>query len=177
MTRDRCPSAPLISAKNLPYQANAVFNAGAADLGNEVLLLLRIESSSGRSHLIAARSNDGVRNWQVEGEALIHPAQGHSFETNGAEDCRITWMGDLDAWILAYVGYSECGPGVALAKTRDFRTVERLGLVFPPDDKNAALFRESSTACVLCFTVPAWAEGASGSPILPISCFGENRRS
>jgi len=69
----RNPLNPLISAKNLPYQANAVFNAGAADLGDEVALLLRVESPSGRSHLIVARSKDGVRNWLVEDTALFHP--------------------------------------------------------------------------------------------------------
>jgi predicted GH43/DUF377 family glycosyl hydrolase len=56
----RNPNNPLITTKDLPYQANAVFNAGAADLGDEVLLLLRVESCSGRSHLIVARSKDGV---------------------------------------------------------------------------------------------------------------------
>ncbi|NIM49387.1 MAG: glycosidase [Gemmatimonadales bacterium] len=136
----RSPHNPLILAKNLPYQANAVFNAGAADLGDEVVLLLRVESSSGRSHLIVARSRDGVRNWQVEDRALLHPAEGIPYEANGVEDCRITRVEELKAWVLAYVAFSDQGPGVALAKTTDFRTVERLGLVFPPDDKNAAVF-------------------------------------
>ncbi len=57
---------PLITAGDLPYQANTVFNAGAADLGDEVLLLLRVESCSGRSHLIVARSTDGVTGWEIE---------------------------------------------------------------------------------------------------------------
>lgn len=131
---------PLITAEDLPYQANAVFNAGAADLGEEVLLLLRVESCSGRSHLIVARSKDGVANWRVNDRALIHPAQGCPYETNGVEDCRITWVQELDAWVLAYTAFTEHGPGVALATTKDFSSVKRIGLVFPPDDKNAALF-------------------------------------
>ena len=72
----RCESNPLITAENLPYQANTVFNAGAADLGAEVLLLLRVESCSGRSHLIVARSRDGVTGWQIEEKALLHAEQG-----------------------------------------------------------------------------------------------------
>jgi predicted GH43/DUF377 family glycosyl hydrolase len=131
---------PLITAKDLPYQANAVFNAGAADLGNEVILLLRVESSSGRSHLIVARSADGVRDWKVEERALLHPEDGCPYEAAGVEDCRLTWMDDLNAWVLVYVAYSNHGPAVALAKTRDFKTIERIGMVFPPDNKNAALF-------------------------------------
>jgi predicted GH43/DUF377 family glycosyl hydrolase len=136
----RHPNNPLITTKDLPYQANAVFNAGAADLGDEVLLLLRVESCSGRSHLIVARSKDGVGGWYVEDYALIHPAQGYSNEANGVEDCRITWMEELNTWVVAYVAYSDQGPGVALAKTTDFRNIDRIGLVFPPDDKNATLF-------------------------------------
>jgi predicted GH43/DUF377 family glycosyl hydrolase len=131
---------PLIKASDMPYQANAVFNAAATDLGDEVLLLLRAESCSGRSHLIAARSRDGVTDWRVDERALLHPAQNYPYEANGVEDCRITWMQDLKAWALAYTAYSPHGPGVALATTRDFKSVERIGLVFPPDDKNAALF-------------------------------------
>jgi len=131
---------PLITPQDLPYQANAVFNAGVADLVEEVLLLIRVESSSGRSHLIAARSKDGVGGWRFDDQALLHPAQGYELEANGVEDCRITWMDDLQAWGIAYVAYSPHGPCVALAKTTDFRTVERIGLALAPVDKNAALF-------------------------------------
>jgi predicted GH43/DUF377 family glycosyl hydrolase len=49
-------------------------------------------------------------------------------------------MPDLKAWAIAYTAVSEYGPGVALATTRDFEAVERIGMVLPPDDKNAALF-------------------------------------
>ena len=136
----RHPKNPLITTQDLPYQANAVFNAGAADLGDEVLLLLRVESCSGRSHLIVARSKDGVGGWNVDEYALIHPAQGYSNEGNGVEDCRLTWVEELNTWVVAYVAYSDQGPGVALAKTMDFRGIDRIGLVFPPDDKNATLF-------------------------------------
>jgi len=131
---------PLITPKDLPYQANAVFNAGAADLGDEVLLLVRVESSSGRSHLIVARSQNGLDGWKFADRALLHPAQGCEFEENGVEDCRITWMEDLKVWGLAYVAYSPQGPCVALATTEDFESVKRIGLASPPVDKNPALF-------------------------------------
>ena len=111
---------PMLTARDLPYLANAVFNAGAVDLGDEVLLLLRVESCSGRSHLVVARSQDGATNWRIEDRALLHPAQGYPYETNGVEDCRITWMEDLGCWALAYTAYSEYGPGVGLATTKGF---------------------------------------------------------
>jgi beta-1,4-mannooligosaccharide/beta-1,4-mannosyl-N-acetylglucosamine phosphorylase len=136
----RHPDNPLITVYDMPYQANAVFNAGAADLGDEVLLLMRVESCSGRSHLIVARSNDGVSNWRIPDLALIHARQNVPDEIGGAEDCRITWVKELDAWALAYVAVKPEGPGVALATTSDFETVDRIGVVLPPDNKNAALF-------------------------------------
>jgi beta-1,4-mannooligosaccharide/beta-1,4-mannosyl-N-acetylglucosamine phosphorylase len=136
----RSTSNPLLTVNDIPYQANAVFNAGVADLGNEVVLLLRVETCSGRSHLIVARSKDGVRDWKIADRALLHPADGFPYEICGVEDCRVTWVEELNTWIIAYVAYTDHGPGVALARTRDFRAVERIGLVFPPDNKNAALF-------------------------------------
>ena len=131
---------PLIRTGDLPYLANAVFNAGAADLGDEVVLLLRVESCSGRSHLTVARSADGVTNWRINDRALLHPEQGEPQESYGVEDGRITWLADLKAWGLAYTAYSEHGPGVRVALTRDFKTVERTGMAVPPDDKDACLF-------------------------------------
>lgn len=136
----RCERNPLITAEDMPYQANTVFNTGAADLGDEVLLLLRVESCSGRSHLIAARSRDGVTGWEVDDRALLHAKQGIPYEASGVEDCRLTWIQELDAWLIAYTAFGSDGPGIALAKTRDFRTVERVGLVFPPENKNGVLF-------------------------------------
>jgi predicted GH43/DUF377 family glycosyl hydrolase len=136
----RSPRNPIITARDLPYHANAVFNAGAADLGDEVLLLVRVETTSGRSHLIVARSKDGITDWRFEEKALLHPAQGFEYETNGVEDCRLTWIAEKKCWAIAYSAYSDYGPGVALATTKDFKTVERLGMVLPPDNKNAGLF-------------------------------------
>ena len=137
---DRSEHNPLITVKDLSYQANTVFNTGAVDLGDEVLLLVRVESCSGRSHLIVARSADGVTGWEFEDRALLHAAEGCPQEVHGVEDPRITWMEELDAYLITYTAYGPEGPGIALAKTTDFRVVERLGLAFPPEDKNGVLF-------------------------------------
>ncbi len=131
---------PLIEVSDLPYPANAVFNAGVADLGDEVLLLLRVESRSGRSHLTVARSRDGITDWHIEERPLLHPDQGSPYEAYGVEDCRVTRVDELECWVLAYTAYSGYGPAVALATTTDFKRVERLGLAFPPNNKDAALF-------------------------------------
>lgn len=136
----RCESNPLITTKNLMYPANTVFNAGAADLGEKVALLIRVESCSGRSHLTLALSEDGITDWHVEDWALLHSDDGYPHESYGVEDCRITWMEDLKSYALTYTAYSEHGPSVGIAMTLDFRSVERISIAFPPDNKDAVLF-------------------------------------
>ncbi len=136
----RHPANPLITSVDIPYQVNTVFNAGAADLGNEVVLLLRVESTSGRSHLTVARSKNGVSHWQIAKKAFMHPGDGYPYEKYGIEDCRITRLKRMKVWSLTYTAYSPYGPAIGIAQTHDFKQVERIGLAFPPNNKDAALF-------------------------------------
>jgi predicted GH43/DUF377 family glycosyl hydrolase len=132
---------PIINAADLPYAAHSVFNAGATLVGDETLLLLRVEDRRGFSHLTAARSEDGLRGWRIDGHPTLRPSpETHPEEIWGIEDPRITWVEELRCWIIAYTAYSRGGPLVSLAVTPDFETFERLGPVMPPDDKDAALF-------------------------------------
>lgn len=138
----RYESNPIITFRDMPYHCNTVFNPGAARVGDDVLLLLRVEDMEGRSHLTVARSRDGVGEWRIEDEPLICPENGESvpYELFGCEDPRLTWLDDLGKWAIAYTGYSPFGPGVALATTQDFKSVERHGLILAPNNKDAAIF-------------------------------------
>jgi predicted GH43/DUF377 family glycosyl hydrolase len=137
----RYPGNPILTAKDMPYRANSVFNAGAVKLGDETLLLMRVEDRRGLSHLTVARSNDGLTEWRVDPQPTL-PADpaGHPEEIWGIEDPRITRVEGEERYIIAYAAYSTRGPLVSLATTEDFRNFERLGPVMPPDDKDAALF-------------------------------------
>ncbi|HEX9114826.1 MAG TPA: glycosidase, partial [Anaerolineae bacterium] len=55
------------------------------------------------------------------------------------EDPRITFVPELDKYAITYTSYSRGGPGVSLALTADFHEFERLGVIMPPEDKDAAL--------------------------------------
>jgi predicted GH43/DUF377 family glycosyl hydrolase len=137
----RSESNPILSPVDVPYSANSVFNAGAAKLDDQTILLLRIEDLRGISLLHVARSADGVSGWRFDKEPLLRPdVENHPEEIWGCEDPRLTWLPERAAWAIAYTAYSRRGPLVSLAMTRDFRTVERLGPVMPPEDKDAALF-------------------------------------
>ena len=103
------------------------------------VLLCRVEDHRGISHLAVARSRDGISNWVVDEEPLLAPTPGVSHEEWGLEDPRLTWLSELGAWVIAYTSFGPGGPSISLATTTDFRTVERLGVVRAPEDKNGAL--------------------------------------
>jgi predicted GH43/DUF377 family glycosyl hydrolase len=125
----------------MPYPCQAVFNPGAVLVDGETLLLLRVEDLQGVSHLTVARSTDGMTDWRICNEPLIAPSQDAGpYEEHGCEDSRVTYLADLDKWVIAYTAYSPFGAGVALATTKDFVKVERFGLVLAPNNKDAAVF-------------------------------------
>lgn len=137
----RHPDNPIITAADLPYRANTVFNPGASRVGDETVLLLRVEDLRGISHLQVARSTDGVTGWRFDDAPALAPGSDHRPEEIwGCEDPRLTWLPERNEWVIAYTAYSQLGPLVSLALTTDFREVRRLSPVFPPEDKDAALF-------------------------------------
>src|SRR3972149_3498117 len=132
---------PILTAEDWPYPAHTIFNAGACQVGDETVLLVRVEDRRGHSHLTVARSSDGVSNWQIDAKPSFPPDPEHfPEETWGVEDARLTWMDDRREWIIAYTAFSHSGPLVSLASTKDFRSFTRLGPVMPPEDKDAAVF-------------------------------------
>jgi beta-1,2-mannobiose phosphorylase / 1,2-beta-oligomannan phosphorylase len=132
---------PILTAEGWPYPANSVFNAAVARLQDgTTLLLCRVEDRTGFSHLTAARSSNGVDNWQIDQQPTLMPDPiNHPDELWGIEDPRITYAPELDKYLIAYTSYSRSGPGVSLALTEDFKQFDRLGSVMSPEDKDAAL--------------------------------------
>jgi predicted GH43/DUF377 family glycosyl hydrolase len=135
-------SNPILTASDWPYPANSVFNPGATLLPDgTTLLLCRVEDRRGHSHLCAARSANGVDDWQIDRRPTLLPDPEHMPEELwGIEDPRITYVGELKKYAVVYTAYSRVGPGVALALTEDFHDFEHYGMIMPPEDKDAALF-------------------------------------
>jgi predicted GH43/DUF377 family glycosyl hydrolase len=132
---------PILTCLDWPYPVNSVFNPGATMVNGQYLLLVRVEDRRGFSHLCAARSADGLTDWEIDRQPTLAPRpERHPEETWGIEDPRVTWIEDLGFWVVAYTAYSEAGPLVSLATTEDFLNFLRLGPVMPPEDKDAALF-------------------------------------
>jgi predicted GH43/DUF377 family glycosyl hydrolase len=135
---ERYPGNPVLSAVDWPYTVNAVFNPAVTRFGSETLLLVRVEERTGLSHLGVARSADGLEGWTIDEAQRLLPDLESEPERFGIEDPRITLCGD--EYMIVYTGYSNAGPLVRLASTRDFATFEPHGTLMPPEDKDAALF-------------------------------------
>jgi beta-1,4-mannooligosaccharide/beta-1,4-mannosyl-N-acetylglucosamine phosphorylase len=131
---------PILTQQSWPYPTNAVFNPGAVKLNTETLLLVRVEDMRGFSHLTVARSPDGFTNWEIDPSPTLEADPSSREEKWGLEDPRIIWLEEQKQFAITYVSFSEGGPVVSLAITKNFRTFARLGALLPPEDKDACLF-------------------------------------
>ena len=137
----RSEKNPLLSADDLPFRAAAVLNPGTVMQGDEVVLLLRVEYDSGRSSIHVARSKDGVSNWRIEKEPILrHSQKRWRYEVWGVEDPRVVYLEEQKMYYITYTAYSPMGAAVAIARSKDLRRAERIGLIFSPSNKDAALF-------------------------------------
>ncbi len=137
----RFKNNPIITRSKWPYKVNSVFNPGATVFENKVLLLVRVEEMSGRSHLCKAISKDGFTNWKIDKTPTLLPKpEDFPEEKYGIEDPRIVKLEDDSVYAIVYTSFSESGPLVSLATTTDFDTFRRYGVIMTPDDKDASLF-------------------------------------
>ena len=89
------------------------------------------------SHFRLARSTNGV-DFDIDEKPFMFPAT--KYETFGIEDPRITFI--EGKFYINYTAVSPIGITTALAVTDDFVNVERLGILFGPDNKDMCLFPE-----------------------------------
>ncbi len=130
---------PILTTKDWSYAVNAVFNPAAVKINAETLLLIRTEDMRGFSHLTVARSTDGLTNWKIDEAPTFEANQNSREERWGVEDPRIVWLEEQKQFAVTYVSFSEGGPVVSLAITKNFKTFARLGALLPPEDKDACL--------------------------------------
>jgi len=89
------------------------------------------------SHIRIARSKDGLH-FTVDEKPLILPVD--ETEEYGVEDARVTFIDDK--YYITYTAVSQDSWATALAVTEDFKSVERKGLVFYPENKDVVIFPE-----------------------------------
>lgn len=101
------------------------------------------------SHLRVVRLGDGGAAPEIT-DATFRPES--PLEEYGVEDPRIT---SIDGnYLFTYVAVSRHGPATALAMTRDFRTFQRKGLIFCPENKDVVVFPEKRGGAYWAFHRP-----------------------
>lgn len=134
---------PILTKDDVPYQVATVHNAGMAKYEGKYIMLFRSHLHNGRSVIGLAKSSDGY-NFEVEPEPFLTPGTNGDFgeyEEYGVEDVRISQI--QDEFLLTYSAYSRHGVRIGLAKTRDFKTVERISLITQSDLRNVVIFPET----------------------------------
>jgi predicted GH43/DUF377 family glycosyl hydrolase len=90
------------------------------------------------SHLRLVCSDDGVHFSEPGSYAPIY-GEGPQ-ESFGIEDCRVATM--EDGYCLSYTKVSPEGVGVGCIFTRNWKEFDRRGMIFPPHNKDCAIFEE-----------------------------------
>ena len=138
----RFKNNPILTRKNVPYPVATVHNAGIVKHDDRYIMLFRSHLLNGRSIIGRADSFDGF-SFAVHPEPFLVPSMENAFaeyETFGIEDLRICPV--AGEYLLTYSAYSRHGVRIALARTRDFETVERVAMITQADLRNVVIFSE-----------------------------------
>ena len=133
---------PLIGIQDVAFRCTDLRNACPVRVGDEAVLLVSIEDMEGYERIHVARRGVGTR-FEVDPKPFLVRSREEPFEqheSDGVMDPRITFLEGV--YYIMYVADGVHGYRLALARTEDFQTVERMGLVSEPDTKGGALFPE-----------------------------------
>ena len=148
MAMIRCASNPVLSAKEVPYEASLVFNAGVCKYQGRYVMVFRNDAGFSpdgnwgktRTTLGIAYSSDGVK-WEVKPEpwkAAIDLVASDP-EILRIYDPRLTVI--EGRCYLCFAVDTRHGVRGGIAVTEDFETLEVLSLS-APDNRNMVLFPE-----------------------------------
>jgi len=90
------------------------------------------------SYLRLVCSDDGIHFHEPEGYPPIF-GKGE-LESFGIEDCRVATTDE--GFLLSFTEVSGFGVGVGLIRTNDWKNFKREGMIFPPHNKDCAIFEE-----------------------------------
>jgi len=133
---------PILTPDDIPYPVETVHNAGVTKYSGRYIMLFRSHLDTGRSIIGLAESEDGFH-FKPRPEPFLTPGREPPFseyEEYGVEDPRITLL--EGAYYITYSAYSRHGVRIALARTRNFESVERISLITQADYRNTVIFPE-----------------------------------
>lgn len=156
MFAERYTGNPVLEPTNNWWETKSVFNCAVAECDGKIHMLYRAIGDDNTSRLGHAISDDGF-NFERLPVPFYESPQNDEFERLGCEDPRITFIDGT--YYITYIGASVYpasekrpptfgfGPPwrcrVSLLSTKDFKTVNRHGIILPDmDDKDAVIFPE-----------------------------------
>ncbi len=138
----RYENNPILTKDDIPYPVETVHNAGVTKFDGRYIMLFRSHLATGRSIIGIAESEDGFH-FKARSEPFMVPSYEQDFreyEEFGVEDPRITAL--EGAYYITYNAYSRYGARVGLARTTDFKSVERVAFITQADYRNTVIFPE-----------------------------------
>lgn len=101
------------------------------------------------SHIRRARGADGVH-FTIDDQPWLKPES--PYEAFGVEDARITPVNGT--FYVNYSAVSSYGIATGLVDTPDFETFTRHGIIFPPSNRDVALFPQKINGLYTCYHRP-----------------------
>ena len=138
----RYDNNPILTKDDVSYPVETVHNAGVIKFNDRYIMIFRSHKLNGRSILGLAESDDGY-NFRVHDKPFMTPATKgifRKYEEYGVEDPRIIFLDG--EYLITYSAYSRYGVRIGLAKTRDFKFIERFSLITEADYRNVVIFPE-----------------------------------
>lgn len=139
---ERYSGNPILTKDDIPYPVETVHNAGVTKYKGKYIMLFRSHLRNGRSIIGIADSDDGF-NFNVRPKPFITPGENGLFliyEEFGVEDPRICKI--REDYYITYSAYSKHGVRIALAKTKDFYSIEKIAFITTADYRNLVIFPE-----------------------------------
>jgi len=139
------PNNPVLSKKDIPYNADCIFNAGITKYQGKYVMAFRndydyiaAEGRFGSCNIGIAYSNDGI-NWDVQPKPFLTAADMKDDEILKVYDPRLTVIDGV--CYLCFAVDTRHGLRGGIAKTDDFEKIEILSMTVP-DNRNMVLFPE-----------------------------------
>ncbi len=164
----RCPNNPILTRAHVPeirpglVDVSSIFNPGAIKIGDQYLLITRVQNRGRETFFLMAQSRDGV-----EFQLSNHLVQFAGIERVAERiyhcyDARIT---PLDGqYYIVFAMDMESGCRLGLARTREFAKFEFIGVVSEDDNRNGVLFSEKFNGKYLRLDRPNQMQ-LSGGPV------------
>lgn len=133
---------PILTKNDVPYPVATVHNAAVVKHMGKYIMIFRSHTLNGRSILGMAESDDGYHFKVNEKPFMVPSADGifGEYEAWGLEDPRIVFING--EYLITYSAYSKYGVRIGLAKTKNFKTVDRFSLITEADYRNVVIFPE-----------------------------------